>query len=88
MRLNIWFWFMEFVLFTFLLLWVCQVLFLQNFYDRMKTKDIMRLSDQLIELYQQGGYEKEFKEIAMKNELCIDIRDRFNRSVARSHGFG
>jgi signal transduction histidine kinase len=86
MRLNIWFWFMEFVLFTFLLLWVCQVLFLQNFYDRMKTKDIMRLSDQLIELYQQGGYEKEFKEIAMKNELCIDIRDRFNRSVTYYHG--
>ena len=36
MRLNIWFWFMEFVLFTFVLLWVCQVLFLQNFYDRRK----------------------------------------------------
>ena len=79
MRLNIWFWFMEFVLLTFLLLWVCQVLFLQNFYDRMKTKDIMRLADKLIVLYQQGDYQREFKELAKQNELCIEVRDRFNR---------
>ena len=85
MRLNIWFWFMEFVLLTFLLLWVCQVLFLQNFYDRMKTKDIMRLADKLIVLYQQGDYQREFKELAKQNELCIEVRDRFNRSLDHEH---
>ena len=85
MRRNIWLWFMEFVLLTFLLLWVCQVLFLQNFYDRMKTKDIMRLADKLIVLYQQGDYQREFKELAKQNELCIEVRDRFNRSLDHEH---
>ena len=88
MRQNIWFWFMEFVLLTFLLLWVCQVLFLQNFYDRMKTKDIMRLADKMVEMYQDGAYQNQFDDIAQQNELCIEIRDRFNRSVAHFHYLG
>ena len=88
MRRTIWLWFMEFVFVTFLLLWVCQGLFLQNFYDRMKTKDIMRLSDKMIELYQEGDYQDEFKQLAMQNELCIEVRDRFNRSVDHFHYVG
>lgn len=88
MRLNIWFWFMEFVLLTFLLLWVCQVLFLQNFYDRMKTKDVMRLADKMIELYQSGSYENQFTELATENDLCVELRDRFYRSVMHWHYMG
>ena len=85
MRLNIWFWFMEFVLLTFLLLWVCQVLFLQNFYDRMKTKDVMRLADKMVTLYQQGDYEEQFTELAFQNDLCVEVRSRFNQPIYRRH---
>ena len=67
---------MEFVLLTFLLLWVFQVLFLQKFYDSMKTKDVMRLSDQLIELYQSGDYMDQFWESAVNNGLCIQVLNR------------
>lgn len=88
MRRNIWLWFMEFVLLTFLLLWVCQVLFLQNFYDRMKTKDIMRLADQMVDLYQEGGYENAFLNLAVKNDLCIEVLDIRYRSVYEQHVMG
>lgn len=88
MRKTIWFWFMEFVLVTFLLLWICQVLFLQNFYDRMKTNDIMRLADKMITLYQKGSYEEEFLNIAVENDLCIEVRDRFKRSAYQQHTMG
>lgn len=88
MRLNIWFWFMEFVLLTFLLLWVCQVLFLQNFYDRMKTKDIMQLADKMIALYQTDNYVNEFSTLATQNDLCVEVRDRFNRSLTHWHYMG
>ncbi len=88
MRLNIWFWFMEFVLLTFLLLWVCQVLFLQNFYDRMKTKDIMRLADRMVEIYQSGSYINQFTELATENDLCVEVRDKYYRSVLPWHYTG
>lgn len=88
MRTNIWFWFMEFVLVTFLLLWVCQVLFLQNFYDRMKTKDVMRLADKMITLYQEGNYENAFLELAIKNELCISVLDIRSREQYQQHVMG
>ena len=77
LRLTLWYWFMEFVLLTFLLLWVCQVLFLQNFYDRMKTKDVMRAAEKIIALYQSGEYQEEdFTQLAFKNDLCFQILDR------------
>lgn len=88
MRRNIWFWFMEFVLLTFLLLWVCQVLFLQNFYDRMKTRDIMRLADEMVELYQSGSYEDAFLDLAIKNDLCIDVLDIRFREQYQQHVMG
>lgn len=88
MRRNIWFWFMEFVLVTFLLLWVCQVLFLQNFYDRMKTRDVMRLADKMVELYQAGSYEEAFQELAIKNDLCIEVLDVRNREQYQQHVMG
>lgn len=85
MRLTIWFWFITFVLLTFLLLWVCQVLFLQRFYDSMKTKDIMRVADKMIELYESGAedYDEQYLDMAVRNDFCIEIRDRFGRSLYR-----
>ena len=88
MRMNIWVWFMEFVLLTFLLLWVCQVLFLQNFYDRMKTRDIIRLADTMEEQYNTGNYKNDFQNLAFQNELCIEVLDKYEREVYAQHIMG
>lgn len=70
---------------TFLLLWVCQVLFLQNFYDRMKTKDIMRIADKMVLLYEQGDYNQAFRDLAVKNDLCIQVCDPYLRPLYNWH---
>lgn len=88
MRMNIWFWFMEFVLATFLLLWVCQVLFLQSFYDRMKTGDIIRLAEKMTKAYAVGSFENEFLDIAIQNDMCIEVLDQYYREVYPQHIMG
>lgn len=82
MRTHIFGWFILFVDAVFLLLWVCQVLFLQNFYDRMKAGDIIRTADAMIAQYQSGNdYRDDFERLAIKNEMCIEIRDKYYRSI-------
>ncbi|MCQ2417054.1 MAG: HAMP domain-containing histidine kinase [Oscillospiraceae bacterium] len=86
--MTIWFWFMEFVLLTFLLLWVCQVLFLQNFYDRMKTKDIIKLTDEMVAEYQNKNYESTYLSLAVQNDLCIEVLDKYEREKYAQHSMG
>ena len=81
MRVHIFGWLILFVDAAFVLLWVFQVLFLQNFYDRMKASDVIRLADSMIELYQTGDYQAQFEQIAIANAMCIEVRDKFERPV-------
>ena len=82
MSMHIFGWFILFVDAAFLLLWVCQILFLQNFYDRMKAGDIIRTADYMVEKYLSGeDYRDEFEQLAIKNEMCIEIRDKYFRSI-------
>ena len=82
MRLTIWLWFMAFVVLTFILLWGFQVLFMQKFYDGMKTNDVMRLSDQLIAMMHDGeaSYDS-LKDLETRNGVCIQILDRQKRKL-------
>ena len=81
LRLTIWYWFMAYVLLTFLLLWVFQGVFLQKFYDSMKTRDVIRLSDQLVEIYQNDPYWYDaFVEQEYENGVCFQILDRQGRA--------
>lgn len=84
MRMHIFLWFMLFAFAVFILLWVGQILFLQNFYDRMKTKDIIRTADSMLEIYESGDYSDKFNELALKNDMCIEVRDRYQRTVFSS----
>ena len=81
MRTHIFLWFMLFVCVVFLLLWVCQILFLQNFYNRMKTDDIIRTAENMLEIYETGDYEDAFLSLAIRNDMCIEVRDRYERAV-------
>lgn len=81
MRMHIWYYFLVFVVIVFLLLWGSEILFLQNFYDRMKTADIISLADQMLALYEKGDYQDAFTELAVENDMCIEVRDRYSRRV-------
>ena len=81
MRLYIWGWFVFFVASVFILLWVFQIIFLQNFYARMKANDIFRLANAMTQQYLDGNYEEYFRTLAVENEMCIEVRDQYGRSV-------
>lgn len=81
MRMHIFGWFILFVDATFLLLWVFQVLFLQNFYNRMKASDIVRIADTMTAAYRTGEYQETFDRLALDNEMCISVLDKYARPV-------
>lgn len=87
MRLHIWGWFILFVVVVFVLLWVCQILFLQNFFNNMTAAEVVRKAETIKEAYQTGD-EKEYRsvcdEIAVQNNICITIYDPLQRPLIYS----
>lgn len=81
MRAHILLWFMVFVLVVFVLFWIFQILFLQNFYNRMKTNDIVHTAEKMRVIYESGDYENAFRALAIENDMCVEVRDRYERSV-------
>ena len=67
MRTHIWMWFMVFTLIVFILLWVCQIIFLQYFYERMKTRDIIAVADEMLEEIDSPDYQQKFTQLAVDN---------------------
>ena len=80
MRLHIWGWFVVFVGAVFVLLWFFQILFLNNFYERMKTADIAKLADRMSVQYLSGDYSESFVSLAIENQMCIEVRDQYERT--------
>lgn len=78
---------MYFVLFTvivFVLLWICQIFFLEHFYERMKVNDVSEVASELTDAYTRLDSE-DFSELlsnaAVKHDLCVEVVDSNNRSV-------
>ncbi|MCR5307005.1 MAG: HAMP domain-containing histidine kinase [Oscillospiraceae bacterium] len=87
MRLHIWIWFMVFVVAVFVLLWVSQILFLQNSYDRMTASEVQRQANRITEAYRRGDAE-EFRatcdDIAFSSNICITVYDSLQRPLIYS----
>jgi len=84
LRLKIWIYFALFIALVFILLWVCQVFFLENFYENMKIQDVNATADALSDLYDSGDADK-FKEVleksAVDHDMCIEVFDKYGRSI-------
>ena len=82
LKFKVWIYFVMFTLVVFLLLWVCQIFFLENFYERMKVRSTTANAQYLADSY-TGLRDQEFldkvTEVAKKNDLCIEILDRYSR---------
>ncbi len=86
MRLSvkIWLFFMIFVCVVFLLMWLFQVVFLERFYESFKIRDTAKVADQLVSAYHtktDEAFEKSACEMALRNEMCIEILDSDGREV-------
>ena len=81
LKIKIWQYFMLFTAVVFILLWFFQIVFLENFYEGMKISDVKRSAATIVENYGDEDYSDLLTEIAINNDLCIVITDKFNRTV-------
>lgn len=77
LKFKIWQYFMFFTAVVFILLWFFQIVFLENFYEGMKISDVKRSAATIVENYGDEDYSDLLTEIAINNDLCIVITDKF-----------
>lgn len=84
LKFKVWIYFVMFTLVVFLLLWLFQILFLQQFYERMKVSGASK-SAEIITSSFKGMRDPELYDliegVALENDLCVEILDRHSRSV-------
>lgn len=73
----IWTAFMGLTLAVVVLMWLFQIVFLQNFYITMKTKDVTKATNQIINAYNDDNFYTLADNIAKKNELSIRVVSRY-----------
>lgn len=72
---------MFFTAVVFILLWFFQIVFLENFYEGMKISDVKNKAVTIIENYGSENYGSMLTDIAINNDLCIEITDKYNRTL-------
>ena len=95
LKFKIWLYFIIFTVIVFALLWVFQIFFLERFYQGMTYRSAVKSMDTIVASY-EGDYENGFKanfyktlsNVAVENEQCIDVLDRFGRSIKHEHILG
>ena len=78
---KIWLFFMLFVCIVFLLMWLFQIIFLEWFYESMKIRDTAKVALHLVEYYEKHSFEDKANEIALQNEMCIELLDKDGKEV-------
>mgnify|MGYP003304326708 CR=1 FL=1 len=74
---------MGFTFIVFILLWLFQILFMEKFYTISKISDVEAAASLIIESYENDtpvNFSENLGKIAMENDLCIEIVDRYGRS--------
>ena len=78
---KIWEYFIFFTAVVFIMLWFFQIVFIEHFYESMKTRDIRNAVTELTECYGCDDYSDKITNTALKNNMCIDIVDKYGRMI-------
>ena len=83
LKFSIWMCFISFTIIVFVLLWLFQILFLEKFYTVSKIHDVERSALEITASYEtdkSSEFSRKLEEIAIENDLCIEIVNRYGRS--------
>ncbi len=80
-KFKIWRYFILFTALVFVFLWLFQIVFIGRFYEFMKTGDVKRAAREIEESYDDSDFGNKLTGIALKNNMCIDIVDRYGRII-------
>ncbi len=82
---------MAFTIAVFILLWIFQILFLEKFYESVKTRAAGECLDEISESYEKmepAQFVKYIDNVAVKHDVCIEVLDRYRRSIYSSDVIG
>lgn len=96
LKIKVWLYFVTFTIMVFVLLWTFQILFLERFYESMKTRAASRSADRIAGYYDQLSegvitsteFKNKVEAIAINNDLCVEILDKYERSVFSAETLG
>jgi signal transduction histidine kinase len=73
-----------------MLLWLLQTVFLNSFYEGMKTDGIEKIADTIIGKYNQDDFESTIQQFAFKNSILVFVTDQQGNIIYTSdeHGSG
>lgn len=71
-KFKLWFYFAVFAVLLMAILWFLQIIFLETYYEEMKTNEIIRAADSIADEYGQLDIEK-MKEYSYKDDMYIHI---------------
>lgn len=63
------------------MLWLCQIVFIERFYEYMKTNDIKEVVAEITEEYGDDDFGELLTDMSFKNNMCVDIVDRYGRLI-------
>ena len=90
MGFKLWMYFILFSAIILMLLWLLQTVFLNSFYEEMKTDGIVKIADTIIDNYGQDNFEATIDQFTFKNSILVFVTDLQGNIIYTSdeHGSG
>lgn len=90
MGFKLWMYYILFSAIILLLLWLLQTVFLNSFYEGMKTDGIAKIADTIIDKYGQDDFETTIDQFTFKNSILVFVTDMQGNIIYTSdeHGSG
>lgn len=84
LKFTVWIYFVGYTILVFVLLWLFQILFLEKFYTQSKIHNVDAAAKQIVSSFESDSaseFSKKLTAIASENDLCIEVVDRYSRSL-------
>lgn len=87
---KLWLYFILFAAVILITLWLMQIVFLQNFYQKMKTADIADIADTIADKYGEEDFQTTVDRITFRNAVLVFVTDLEGNViyVSDEHGGG
>ena len=87
LKWTLFLWFIAFIGITLVILWIFQVVFLNDFYKYIKTDEIKKTSNYIFENLGSDSVEELIKDVSVKNDMCVSVYDSNNQLVYYNDAF-
>jgi signal transduction histidine kinase len=85
---KIWIYFVIFSVLIITVLWLLQIVFLKNYYQDMKTHEILAVADSIKSKYGQNDFDNTIKHYSYKNNMNVVVTDTEGTIMFSSDPFG